>query len=139
MRGISRLFILSCCIALISLLNGCSKITNPNRLERIIQRNQWKINSIFIENVDRTAQFSDYTFKFLSDNTISVGGDTTISGKWEVGPDKNPTLLQLTITPIEPFFYLNYDWEVVTLSDSQITLQVVTSGYTNNLILSKSL
>ena len=71
-----------------------------------------------------TNEFQNYKFKFDKDGNVDVEGDPAISGKWTTAVEKNPTRLELTLTPFEPFFHLNADWTVVTIKSKQITLEL---------------
>lgn len=120
------------------LLNaGCEKYSSPNKVERIIVDGRWKFTNAFIDNVNVTTVFEPYSFSFAEDGNITVHGDATITGNWSTGIEKNPTTLDLTLTPFAPFYDLNADWTVTSCKKDRMTLELDGAAGTDVLILSK--
>lgn len=116
---------------------GCEKYSSPNKVERIIVNGRWKFTSAFIDNANVTTVYAPYSFTFSQEGKITVIGDATITGNWSTGIEKNPTTLDLTLTPFAPFYDLNADWTVTTCKKDRMTLELVGAASTDVLILSK--
>jgi hypothetical protein len=97
----------------------------------------WRLSSAFIDNNNVTSVYESYSFTFSKTGVIDVIGEPTISGKWTTGIERNPTTLNLTLTPFAPFYDLNADWTVTTCKKDRMTLELVGSSSTDVLILSK--
>ncbi len=124
-------------IVLFVLISSCEKYSSPNKVERHIVNGTWKLTSVFIDNDDNKSVFADYAFAFSKDGRIDVIGEPTISGTWTTGIEKNPTTLELTLTPFSPFYNLNADWTVTTCKNNRMTLELYGAASTDVLILSK--
>lgn len=118
-------------------LSGCSKYSSPGKVKRLLTKGNWKITSIFIANESLTNDFSSYEFIFKDDNDIDVIGDETIGGTWGTSIEKNPTRLEIHITPFEPFYHLNADWTFTECTRNQMVLEVNTGSHINTMILRK--
>jgi uncharacterized membrane protein len=128
-------------VALLSLMVvtslSCEKYSSPNKVKRIIVEGRWKFTNAFIDNVNVTNVYEPYSFSFAENGNITVHGDATITGNWSTGIEKNPTTLNLTLTPFAPFYDLNADWTVTTCKNDRMTLELDGATATDVLILSK--
>jgi len=118
--------------------SSCEKYSSPNKVERLIVDGTWKLSSAFIDNNEVTADYVNYSFNFSADGEIDVIGEPTISGIWTTGIEKNPTTLNLTLTPFDPFYHLNADWTVTTCKKDRMTLELAGSSAIDILILTKN-
>ncbi len=125
-------------ITLVVMTNtGCEKYSSPNKVERHIVNGSWSLSSAFIDNNTVTSSYENYSFTFSKAGDIDVIGEPTITGKWTTGLERNPTTLNLTLTPFAPFYDLNADWTVTTCKKDRMTLELVGASSTDILILSK--
>lgn len=133
-----RVTFLMVVLVLVGSTSSCEKYSSPNKVERHIVNGNWKLTSAFIDNNEVTALYANYSFTFSKDGKIDVIGESTISGIWDTGIEKNPTTLNLTLTPFEPFYDLNADWTVTTCTKDRMTLELRGASSIDVLILSKS-
>ncbi len=133
----NRISVLALLAILVVTSSSCEKYSSPNKVERIIVDGRWKLTSAFIDNVNVTSVFEPYSFSFADNGDITVHGDATITGNWSTGIEKNPTTLNLTLTPFAPFYDLNADWTVTTCKNERMTLELDGAVATDVLILSK--
>lgn len=124
-------------LVLFGATSSCEKYSSPNKVERFIVNGSWKLTSAFIDNVEVTAVYANYSFTFSKEGEIDVIGEPTISGNWTTGIEKNPTTLNLTLTPFAPFYDLNADWTVTTCKKDRMTLELAGSSSIDVLIISK--
>ncbi len=124
-------------IAIAGANSGCEKYSSPNKVERHIVNGSWRLSSAFIDNVDVTSTYENYSFVFSQSGDIDVIGDETISGNWSTGIEKNPATLSLTLTPFDPFYHLNADWTVTTCKKDRMTLELRGASAIDVLIISK--
>lgn len=132
-----RFSFLMIALVLLGMNSGCEKYSSPNKVERLIVNGSWKLTSAFIDNNDVTDAYANYSFTFSKEGVVDVIGEPTISGKWETGIEKNPTTLNLTLTPFAPFYDLNADWTVTTCKKDRMTLELAGATSIDVLIISK--
>ena len=132
-----RITFLMMVLVLFGTTSSCEKYSSPNKVERHIVNGSWKLTSAFIDNNEVTSLYANYSFTFSKDGEIDVIGEPTISGSWTTGIEKNPTTLNLTLTPFEPFYDLNADWTVTTCKKDRMTLELRGASSIDVLIISK--
>lgn len=121
-----------------SALLGCSKKSSPNKVKRILTEGTWKITYLYIDGTNLTSDYEPFSFNFQTDNMIEVIGDPTIDGTWTTDVNKNPTTLELQLTPFVPFNRLNADWTVTLLKKDRLEGEVNTDSGKDLIIFSKS-
>ncbi len=119
--------------------SGCKDWSSPNKVKRLITQGQWHFSSIYIDNVDRTNDFSAYEFRFFESGDITVIGDTTVTGLWSTDVNKNPTTLQLNMTPFDPFYHLNADWTFVICSKDEMRVELDHAGGLDVITMKKKI
>lgn len=132
-----RITFLMTILVLFGVSSSCEKYSSPKKVERHIVKGSWKLSSAFIDNNDVTSVYANYSFTFSEAGKIDVLGEPTISGNWSTGIEKNPTTLNLTLTPFDPFFHLNADWTVTTCTKDRMTLELAGASSIDVLIISK--
>lgn len=132
-----RFSFLMVALVILGATSGCEKYSSPNKVERHIVNGSWKLTSAFIDNNNVTHVYANYSFTFSKAGEIDVIGESTISGIWETGIEKNPTTLNLTLTPFAPFYDLNADWTVTTCKKDRMTLELAGASSIDVLIISK--
>lgn len=86
--------------------------------------------SRFVESGnDETSDFQGYTFTFDPNGgaAATIQGNTT-NGSWTLGSDDSKRKLILNFGTVDPLEELNEDWEVMSLSNSQIDLRHISGG-----------
>lgn len=132
-----RITFLMMALVLFGTSSSCEKYSSPKKVERHIVNGSWILSSAFIDNNDVTDVYENYSFTFSADGKIDVIGESTISGIWSTGIEKNPTTLSLTLTPFDPFYHLNADWTVTTCKKDRMTLELAGASSNDVLIISK--
>ncbi|NVK63580.1 MAG: hypothetical protein HWE22_03290 [Flavobacteriales bacterium] len=117
---------------------SCEKYSSPRKVERHIVEGTWRLSSAFIDNDDVTNIYANYSFNFTPEGDIVVIGDATISGSWSTGIEKNPTTLNITLTPFVPFNDLNADWTVTTCTKERMTLELHGASAVDVLIITRN-
>ena len=119
-------------------LAGCKKNTTPNRVSRLIKKGTWEITSLLLANEDRTSDFEGVKFRFEEDGGIVVEGDNTVTGNWAAGAEKDPAILQWTVSPIGIYIPLNADWSVTSATRKQMVLELREATHTNTMMLTNT-
>lgn len=125
-------------LAFVGATTSCEKYSSPRKVEKHIVNGTWRLSSAFIDNVDVTNVYANYSFNFTQEGDIVVIGDATISGSWKTGIEKNPTTLDITLTPFVPFNDLNADWTVTTCTKDRMTLELRGGSTVDVLIISRT-
>ncbi len=111
----------------LSFYSGCGATTGNNSGDNLSDtlttaNSIWTISSHIDEGVDETAEFTGYQFTFETSGAVTAlnNGNST-SGTWS--SQNNATELLLNFGSIVPLNDLNEDWDVVSISNTQIELQ----------------
>lgn len=99
----------------------------------------WIVSSYDEDGDDQTGDYAGYVMDFnaMNGTVVATNGSNPNNGTWEVQSSGNKLLLDFgTALPFEEF---NDDWDVLSASETQITLQDVSGGGggTDTLILEK--
>lgn len=97
-------------------------------LEAILTDGLWIVASYFEDSDDQTADYNGYELDFNSNGTVSAtNGSTTNNGTWSVFSSGNQMSIDFgTDIPFEEFN--DDDWDVISVSETQIVIQDVSSG-----------
>lgn len=118
-------------------LSGCQNYVTPKKVDRIISKDGWKITNFNFEGQDVTSEFNGKIFGFGESGSITVLPFTGVTGKWNTGLNKKPTILYIQGFIDAPYFYLNDDWEVVECSKSTFKLESSSGSYLNKVTFKK--
>lgn len=152
-----NLFVSSLAALLVVLLSACSNDEDDNALnpeqavmdiETHVLEGEWVISSYVDSGTDETSQFAEFTFGFTGDGVVSASSETDmLTGAWTVAEDDKGTedpmddtvdfTLFFGVPDTNPFDNLNEDWEVVSYTSTQITLQDMEGGNSDTLIFSR--
>lgn len=135
----SKTFLLSLILGafLLTGLSSCEKRVTPNKVERIITKDSWKINLFVFEDQNIEDNFNAVTFDFNETDGITALPTITYAGNWDVGLNKKPTILNI-FNVFEPSYAaLNDDWTVVTCGNSSITLESQNGQFLNTITMVK--
>jgi hypothetical protein len=124
-------------ILLVIFLSSCEKHVTPKKVSRIITEDSWVISSFTFLDSNVVVDYTNKLFGFGESGNIIIQGESGVGGHWSVGLNKKPTVLYLDNFIAFPYNRLNDDWEVLTCSDSKISLRSENGSFTNSLTLIK--
>ncbi|WP_181899508.1 hypothetical protein [Flagellimonas nanhaiensis] len=109
-------------------------------LEAILTDGVWIVASYTEDTDDQTANYNGYELTFDANGSVSASnGSNTNSGTWSVFSSGNQMTLDFgTDMPFDEFN--DDDWDVISVSDTQVVLQDVSGGNggTDTLTLQKN-
>ncbi|WP_420319777.1 hypothetical protein [Flagellimonas sp.] len=106
-------------------------------LGTVIVDGTWTVSSYLDDGADETNNFSAYTFNFNADGSVTADNGGATNGTWATENGDNKFVLDFgAVTPLDEF---NDDWDVISVSDTQLELRDVSggSGATDTLIFTK--
>jgi hypothetical protein len=97
-------------------------------LETILIDGLWIVASYDEDGNDQTANYTGYELDFNMDGSVSASnGTNTNNGTWNVFSSGNQMALDFgTAMPFEEFN--DDDWDVISVSDTEVTIQDVSGG-----------
>ena len=108
---------------------------STNNLDTILSDGTWIVDSYTDDGTDETSDYTGYQLTFMSNGTVQATNGTVINGTWNVQNAGNVLNLNFSGVPFDEF---NDDWDVISVSDTQVILQDVSGGGgTDELKLSK--
>lgn len=107
-------------------------LAESRELKEIMLKGEWKITSYKVEGENKTAQFSDYTFIFASNNElIARSAPNDIIGSWRVGNDAGSETDSYNDVDFNIFFgasgklaELTRNYDVISASQSEVQLSL---------------
>lgn len=125
----------------ISMLSSCSKdddnqtIDTKTQIESKVSSGTWKVTYFFDSGIDQTNTFSDYTFSFLANGTLTASNSAnTYNGTWSIS-DKNSSDdsaddldFNISFNLTNGFEDLNDDWDITSQSASKVELIDISGG-----------
>lgn len=124
-------------VLMLGILLSCDKYVTPSKVERKITKDRWYMDSFIFLDTIITEDFTSKYFSFGEEGQITIQNDNVNSGIWEVGLDKDPTVLYISGFSNLPFSLLNDDWEVTTCSDEEFSLRSENGSYENRIVFKK--
>lgn len=97
-----------------------------NDLAAILADGLWFVSSYTDDGVNETADYNGYQLNFDMGGTVIADNGTPINGTWAVLSSGN--ILALDFGSGFPFDEFNDDWDVISVSDTQVTVQDVSGG-----------
>ncbi len=86
----------------------------------------WIVGSYTDDGFDETADYAGYQLDFDAAGTVVADNGTPINGTWAVMNSGN--ILSLDFADGIPFDEFNDDWDVISVSDTEVVLQDVSGG-----------
>lgn len=142
------------CLFMLNVASMCSSDDNssssqdPTPVVNTATQGTWRVTSYIDSGTDETNHFSGYNFTFATGGVLSAAnGTNTCTGTWSVTTDNsnddNPSSdLDFNIFFASPadFADLSDDWDVVSYSDTSISLIDVSGGNggTDTLVFTKN-
>lgn len=102
--------------SLIILILGCEKYVTPKKIDRKLTKGTWRIAELQEDDSNLTVKYQDYKFTFQDGGKVSITGDTVVNGSWELGEEKNPTLMFLSFPLTDKTAFFVDDWLVKVIS-----------------------
>ena len=119
-------------------LTSCEKRVTPNKVERIIQKDSWRISSFVFQGESIQLEFLGHEFSFEDDGVVYIKtNNLPVLGKWSVSIDKKPTHLYFYEFLTAPHDKMEDDWVVNTISNSTFTMESDNGAYVNTITFSK--
>ena len=115
---------------------SCEKHVTPNKIERKISNDSWRIVEFMYDHQDITLNYADDEFAFGEAGQITLLNNDSINGYWSTGLDK-PTLFYLESFFTEKYEIMNDDYQVVHLTDDLFKLRADYGQTVNRITFSK--
>ena len=122
---------------LLLIISACSSDDTPNsnanlnssQIQTIVLSNTWIITNFNDSGNDETGHFKCFSFRFNSDGTlIATDGTVTHSGTWSVVNSTSGIDFNINFNLTNAFEDLNDDWDVVSVSATNISLIDISGG-----------
>jgi len=97
-----------------------------NDLVNILSDGLWNVASYTEDGFDETNDYNGYQINFDANGTVIADNGTSINGTWSVENSGNILVLDFGVSI--PFDEFNDDWDVISVSDTQVILQDVSGG-----------
>ena len=124
-------------ISLIFGLSSCESRITPNKVERVLTKDTWRISLFLYEGQNIEANYIGTTFDFSDNGVLSIVPFTGVSGNWNAGLGKKPSLLYISGFIDPEYFILNDDWTMTSCSKQTIQLESENGSFVNKLTLMK--
>lgn len=117
--------------------NPSSNGNGASDLSTVLVDGLWTVSSYLDDGNDETNDYNGFNFDFASDGVVIADNGTATNGTWAAQNGDNK--LVLDFGAIMPLDELNDDWDVISVSDTQIQLRDVSGGdgSVDNLIFVK--
>jgi len=117
--------------------NPASNGNGGSDLSTVLVDGNWIVSSYLDNGNDQTNDYTAFTFSFAADGSATANNGSVTNGTWSAQNGDNKLVLDFGATiPLDEF---NDDWDVITVSDTQIELRDVSGGdgTTDTLIFTK--
>ncbi|PTX59456.1 hypothetical protein C8N46_10944 [Kordia periserrulae] len=106
----------------------------------IAETSTWRITSYVDSGQDETNDFNNYNFTFAANGTVTASNGTDqVQGTWSVTDDSNSNddsnsdddidfNISFNVPTTSNFFDLNDDWDIISYSNTTISLQDISGG-----------
>lgn len=98
---------------------------NTNNLDTILSDGTWIVDSYTDDGTDETSDYTGYQLTFMSNGTVQATNGTVINGTWSVQSAGNVLNLNFGGVPFDEF---NDDWDVISVTSTEVILQDVSGG-----------
>lgn len=128
-QKITGLIVLSF-IALATFTSCTDDSSNNNNINDVVTSTSWKVTNFTEDGTDQTYHFTNYTFTFDDNGTMSAtNGTNTYNGTWTKGTDDSTPKLILTFSVSSgPFEEISEDWQILSSTSSLIDLKHISGG-----------
>lgn len=110
-------------------LSSCKKDDNSSpSIASTLQTGTWKVSYFNDSGNDETNHFTNYTFQFNSNGTVTATiNSSNNNGTWSNSNDDSQDKLNLFFSSI-PLDELNSDWHIIEQNSNTIKLEDVSGG-----------
>ena len=142
------------CLFMLNVASMCSSDDNssssqdPTPVINAATQGTWRVTSYFDSGTDETNHFTGYNFTFSNGGVLTAtNGSNTVTGTWSVLNDdsnddspSNDLDFNIGFTAPANFADLTDDWDIVTYSDTTISLIDISGGNggTDTLVFTKN-
>jgi hypothetical protein len=132
MKKIATAILLGMCLSGLLFMQGCKKDSAQPETERVkalLKSNAWKIQSVQVDNVDKTSLYAGFTLSFTDANysTTKGGGLWPATGTWAFVDDTGKKIkrndnLEITLVEVtETSLKLSFNWSKTTLGPGRVS------------------
>jgi hypothetical protein len=142
------------CLFMLNVASMCSSDDNssssqdPTPVINVATQGTWRVTSYVDSGTDETNHFTGYNFTFSNGGVLTAtNGSNTVTGTWSVLNDdsnddspSNDLDFNIGFTAPANFADLTDDWDIVTYSDTTISLIDISGGNggTDTLVFTKN-
>jgi len=142
------------CLFMLNVASMCSSDDNssssqdPTPVINAATQGTWRVTSYVDSGTDQTNHFTGYNFTFSNGGVLTAtNGSNTVTGTWSVLNDdsnddspSNDLDFNIGFTAPANFADLTDDWDIVTYSDTTISLIDISGGNggTDTLVFTKN-
>ena len=95
-------------------------------LSSVLVDGLWSVSSYIDDGIDKTNDYNGFTFDFAADGSVVADNGSTTDGTWASQNDDSKLVLDFgVVIPLDEF---NDDWDVLSVSASQVELRDVSGG-----------
>ncbi len=106
--------------------NPSSNGNGGSDLSTVLVDGLWTVSSYLDDGNDETNDYNGFTFDFVADGSVIADNGSATNGTWAGQNGDNKLVLDFgTVMPLDEF---NDDWDVISVSDTQIELRDVSGG-----------
>ena len=115
------------------LANSCSKDNDDSNMANLtgstLKSGTWKVSLFVDDGVDETSNFNSFNFTFANGGMVTAANSLlTATGSWSTGTDDSTPKLNLAFTTPAFFTDLTEDWEILTVTNTTVTLHHQSGG-----------
>jgi hypothetical protein len=104
--------------------NNTVNISSTELKQRLLDLDNVRISTFIEDSTNKTGLYSDYVFKFESDDTvIATNANDVVTGTYNVFIDDGKTEIALNFPNNPLFFELNDDWYYVMSNSTTILFE----------------
>ena len=106
--------------------NPSSNGNGGSDLSAVLVDGLWMVSSYLDDGNDETNDYNGFTFDFVADGSVIADNGSATNGTWTSQNGDNKLVLDFgAVMPLDEF---NDDWDVISVSDTQIELRDVSGG-----------
>lgn len=99
---------------------------------------QWKVTTITVNGIDKSADFYPYKFQFKTNQTVDAinAGSVEKTGSWNASPE-NQTITSSFSLSTQPLIWLNGTWKITSTTWTSVNASIDSQGDNRTLRLDK--
>jgi hypothetical protein len=110
---------------------------DDTELRSVLMNGSWQISYFYYE-LDKTSQFSQFSFLFTESDSVSAtdGVEVTV-GSWKSGGDSGELEVEMQFDEAHVLAALNEGWEVIEFTENMVRMTTEESGEIRELTINK--